>query len=73
MQSDIGVDPNRRPAPWLANFPNGVDTLKTPGAQVVFDGNSVNVGGALADADRDRIAATLRSVFGGSLVFGTHL
>jgi OmpA-OmpF porin, OOP family len=73
VQSDIGVDPNRGPAPWLVNFPNSVDSLNTPGVRVVFDGNSVDVGGAVAVADRDRIAASLRSALGGSLVFGTHL
>lgn len=70
VQSDIGVDPNRSPAPWLVNFPNGVASLDTPGVRVVFDGNSVDVGGALADVDRDRIAAALRNVLGGNLIFG---
>jgi len=37
----------------------------------VFDGDSVNIGGVIGDADRDRITASLRSVLGGSLVFGT--
>lgn len=70
VQSDIGVDPNRSPAPWLVNFPNGVASLDAPGVRVVFDGNSVDVGGALADVDRDRIAAALRNVLGGNLIFG---
>lgn len=70
VQGDIRVDPNRGPAPWLVNFPNGVASLNTPGVRVVFDGNSVDVGGGLANVDRDRIAAALKNVLGGSLIFG---
>ena len=65
VQGDIRVDPNRGPAPWLVNFPNGVASLNTPGVRVVFDGNSVDVGGGLANVDRDRIAAALKNVLGG--------
>jgi outer membrane protein OmpA-like peptidoglycan-associated protein len=55
----------------MVNFRNAVASLKTPGVQAVFDGNSVNLGGVIADADRDSIAASLKNVLGGGLVFGT--
>jgi outer membrane protein OmpA-like peptidoglycan-associated protein len=71
IQGDIGVDLNRAAAPWLVNFRTALESLKTPGVQAVFDGNSVNLGGVISDADRDRITASMRSVLGGSLVFGT--
>ena len=71
VQGDISVDLNRAAAPWLVNFRNAVESLKTPGVQVVFDGNSVNLGGVVGDADRDRIASSLKNVLGGGLVFGT--
>ena len=70
-QGDIAVDLNRAAAPWLVNFRNGVESLKTPGVQAVFDGNSVNIGGVIGDAERDRVAASLKSALGGGLVFGT--
>jgi len=71
VQGDITVDLNRGVAPWMVNFRNAVESLKTPGVQAVFDGNSVNLGGVIGDADRDRIAASLKSVLGSGLVFGT--
>jgi outer membrane protein OmpA-like peptidoglycan-associated protein/uncharacterized protein YidB (DUF937 family) len=71
VQGDVAVDLNRGAAPWMVNFRNAVESLKTPGVQAVFDGNSVNLGGVIGDADRDRIAASLKSVLGSGLVFGT--
>jgi hypothetical protein len=70
VQGDIAVDANRGPAPWLVNFRNGIESLKTPGVQAVFDGNSVNVGGVAGEDVLNRITASMRSVLGGSLVFG---
>ena len=71
VQGDIGVDLNRAAAPWLVNFRNALESLKTPGVQALFDGNSINLGGVIGDADRDRIASSLKNVLGGGLVFGT--
>jgi uncharacterized protein YidB (DUF937 family) len=71
VQGDIAVDLNRAAAPWLVNFRNGIEALKSPGVQAVFDGNSVNLGGAVGQPDLDRITASMRSVLGGSLVFGS--
>jgi outer membrane protein OmpA-like peptidoglycan-associated protein len=71
VQGDIAVDLNRGPAPWLVNFRNGVEALKAPGVQAVFDGNSVNLDGGIAEADLNRITASMRSVLGGSLVFSS--
>jgi OmpA-OmpF porin, OOP family len=71
VQGDIAIDLNRAAAPWLVNFRNGIESLKTPGVQAVFDGDSVNLGGVIGDGDRDRVIASLRSILGGSLVFGS--
>jgi len=71
IQGDIGVDLNRGAAPWLVNFRTALENLKVPGVQASFDGNSVNLGGIVSDADRDRISNSLRSVLGSGLVFGT--
>ena len=70
VQGDITVDANRDPAPWLAKFSDALASLKTGGVEAVFDGDSVNVGGAIGDADRDRIIVALKGALGDSLSFG---
>jgi OmpA-OmpF porin, OOP family len=70
VQGDIAVDLNRAAAPWLVNFRNGIEALKTPGVQAVFDGDSVNLGGLVGEDELNRITSSMRSVLGGSLVFG---
>jgi OOP family OmpA-OmpF porin len=71
IQGDIGIDLNRGAVPWLVNFRTALETLKVPGVQATFDGNSVNLGGIIGDPERDRITNSLRNVLGGGLVFGT--
>ncbi|HEY2532255.1 MAG TPA: OmpA family protein [Xanthobacteraceae bacterium] len=70
IQGDIGIDLNRGAAPWLVNFRTALANLKMPGVQTVFDGNSVNLGGVISDADRDRISNSLKSVLGTGMVVG---
>jgi OmpA-OmpF porin, OOP family len=70
VQGDISIDLNRAAAPWLVNFRNGIEALRTPGVQAVFDGNSVNIGGLVGEDNLNRITQSMRSVLGGSLVFG---
>lgn len=70
VQGDVAVDLNRGAAPWLVNFRNAVASLKTPGVQAVFDGNSVNLGGVIDVAARDRISSSLRGILGGGMVVG---
>ena len=70
VQAEIGVDANRGPAPWLAKLGDALASLKTSGVQADFDGGSVNVGGTIGDADRDRIIASLKSAFGEGLSLG---
>jgi OmpA-OmpF porin, OOP family len=71
IQGDIDVDLNRGAAPWMVNFRNGLENLKVPGVQALFDGNSVNLGGVISDADRDRISNSLKNVIGSGVVLGT--
>ena len=71
IQGDIGIDLNRGAAPWLVNFRTALENLKVPGVQAAFDGNSVNLGGIINDADRDRIANSLKSVLGSGVVLGS--
>ena len=66
VKGDIVVDPNATPTPWLANLRNALAQMNMPGLQAVFDGNSLNLGGTVAAADRDRILGSLKSIFGSS-------
>ena len=70
IQGDLDVDSNRAAAPWLVNLRTALEALRVPGVQAVFDGNSVDLGGLIDEADRDRIANSLRSTLGGGLVYG---
>jgi len=71
VQGDIGIDLNRAAAPWLVNFRRALENLRVPGVQAVFEGNSVNLGGIISDADRDRISGSLRNIVGSGVVLGT--
>jgi outer membrane protein OmpA-like peptidoglycan-associated protein/uncharacterized protein YidB (DUF937 family) len=64
IKGNIIVDPNAMPMPWLTNLRNGLDQLKMPGVNAVFDGSGLNLGGSISDGDRDRILSSLKSIFG---------
>ena len=70
IKGDISVDANRADPPWLANFRAAVDSLKILGVQATFEGGSVNVGGAIVDADREKIVASLKDALGGAITVG---
>ena len=71
IQGDIGIDLNRGAAPWLVNLRTTLEHFKAPGVQALFDGNSANLGGTISEADRDRIANSLKGTVGSGVVFGT--
>jgi len=71
VQGDLAIDLNRGAAPWMVNFRSALANLKVPGLQALFEGNSLNLGGIVNDADRERITNSLRGVFGGGMVYGT--
>jgi len=71
VQGDIAIDLNRGAAPWMLNFRSALGNLRSPGLQALFEGNSINLGGIVNDADRDRISTSLRGVFGSGIVFGS--
>lgn len=64
INGEVTVDPHAGPAEWIKNLRTALDNFKTPGSQAVFEGNAINVGGTIADADRDRILSSLKSVAG---------
>lgn len=70
INGDIAVDLNRGAAPWLVNFRNTLSNLKVPGVQAVLDGSSLNLGGLISDAERDRISTSLKAVLGSGIAIG---
>jgi OmpA-OmpF porin, OOP family len=70
VKADIALDANRADGPWLPNFRAALEALKIPGAKATFEGGSVNVGGSIVDADREKITASLKSALGGGVTLG---
>jgi len=68
---DITVNPNAAAAPWLANLKSAFESFKIPGLSALFDGVSVNIGGLIADIDRDRILTSLKGLFGTGFSFAS--
>ena len=67
IKGALAVNPRRASAPWIDNLRHALDSLKVPGVEAAFQGGSVSVGGAIADADRQKIVASLRSALGQTL------
>lgn len=63
VKGDITIDPNAAPTPWLSNLPHALEQMKLPGMHAVFSGNSLDLGGKISDADRERALNSLRAVF----------
>ena len=65
VKSDIGVDKNATPAPWLGAFRAVMDAIKGANVDAIFQGDKINVGGAaMTDSARDKVIAALKGVVG---------
>jgi outer membrane protein OmpA-like peptidoglycan-associated protein/uncharacterized protein YidB (DUF937 family) len=71
VKGDITVNPNAAAAPWLANLKAALENFKIPGLSAMFDGSALNIGGLIADSDRDKVINSLKEVFGSGLSLGT--
>jgi outer membrane protein OmpA-like peptidoglycan-associated protein/uncharacterized protein YidB (DUF937 family) len=71
ITGDLSVDLNAGPAHWAKGFKAALDNFKIPGLQALFEGNAASVGGAIPEADRDRIMSSLKSVLGPQFAFAT--
>jgi len=69
-KGSIEIDPNVGPAAWLPNLRAALADLKGSSAQVLFNGNSVSVGGVASDSDRNQLISKLQAVLGGGMTFG---
>ena len=71
IRGDIAVDANRTDSPWLPSLRAALGALKIPGVSAAFEGETVKVGGAIVDADRETITASLKSLPGAGLTVGS--
>jgi len=70
VKGSIAVDSNVAPAPWLGNLRAALNDLKIGGAQALFEGSTVSVGGLASDSDRDQLIGKLQSALGSGVAFG---
>jgi OmpA-OmpF porin, OOP family len=70
IKGSIAVEPNASPASWLIGLRTALENFRTPGTQAVFDGNSLSIAG-LPEQARDRIADSLKSVYGSGIMVGS--
>jgi len=72
ISGDLIVDRRAYPAVWASNLKlAALHDFKTPGAQALFEGDTVSIGGALSGSDRDKILSSLKSALGTQYVFTT--
>ena len=71
ITGDLSVDLKAGPAHWAKGFKAALDNFKIPGLQALFEGNAASVGGAIPEADRDRIMSSLKSALGPQFGFAT--
>ena len=64
ITGDLAIDPRAGPAGWTNGLKAALDNFKTLGSQALFEGNAVNAGGTISDADRDRIISAVKSALG---------
>jgi OOP family OmpA-OmpF porin len=70
IKGAIQIDPSAGPAAWLPNLREALANLKVSGAQALFEGNTVSVGGLASDSDRDQLISKLQAVLGGGITYG---
>ncbi len=71
INGDITVDRRARSASWLNDLSLALPALRMPGAELSFDGDSINVGGTIAENSRDEMVARLKSIYGDGFKVGS--
>lgn len=67
---EITVDPRAKAAGWTAGLASALPHFKSSGSEVAFEGNSINVGGALNENVKNDQVAGLKSVYGDGMRIG---
>src|ERR1700730_16152509 len=71
ITGDLAVDQHVGQAGWTKDLKAALDNFKTPGSRALFEGNAVNVGGTIPNADRDGIISLLKSALGTQFAVAT--
>ncbi|HEY8462343.1 MAG TPA: YidB family protein, partial [Blastocatellia bacterium] len=70
VSGDISVNPRAKAAGWISGLASALPHFKTPGSEVTFEGNSINVGGTLPENAKNDQVAGLKSVYGDGMRIG---
>jgi len=71
ISGDISVDSRARDAAWTSGLAAALPNFKTSGAELTFDGDSINVGGTLSENARSDMVTKLKSVYGDGMKVGS--
>ena len=67
----ITVDPTVGQATWLSKLEAALQNFHIPGAELLFQGNRIGIGGAIGLTDFDRLKQALASLFGEGFTFAS--
>lgn len=70
INGDIKVNPAVTPAGWLTQLGAFLSSFKLPGAELLFEGDKINVGGSISDADKQGLVDKLKAIFGAPYTIG---
>lgn len=65
VTGNLTVDPKARTPGWLAALAGFLPQFTANGASLTFEGNRIDLGGSLADAEKAGLLDKLRTAFGG--------
>jgi len=74
ITGELAIDEHAGPAGWVKALKVELDNFRTPGLQVLYEGNAVSVGsvgGTIPGSDRDRIISSPKSILGPKYAFAT--
>jgi heat shock protein HslJ len=72
ISGDISVNSRARAAAWTSGLSSALPNFKSPGSEVTFDGNSINVGGTMSENAKSDTVAKLKSVYGAGMNIGAY-
>jgi len=72
ISGDISVDSRARAAAWTSGLSSALPNFKSPGSEVTFDGNTINVGGTMSENAKSDTVAKLKSVYGAGMNIGAY-
>jgi outer membrane protein OmpA-like peptidoglycan-associated protein/uncharacterized protein YidB (DUF937 family) len=64
VTGNLKVDRHVKPAEWLTRLDALVSSLKVPGIEISLEGDDIDLGGWLSQANRDTVTNKLKSAFG---------